>query len=129
MIADGEVPYRILIVEDVEETRDGMESLLKADGYRVDSARDEDDAVVKGTRARPDLVLVSLSGLVDSLIATGKRICERIQSRCTIPVVIFYGQTIPEGVEIEIDESLYLIRPDNFNQLRGFLGRLLSQLR
>jgi DNA-binding response OmpR family regulator len=128
MTADGEVPHTILIVEDVEETRDGIERLLKADGYRVDSARDEDDAVVKGTRARPDLVLVSLGGLVDGVIATSKRIRKRIESRCPIPVVIFCTQTIPEGVEIEIDSSLYLIRPDNFNQLRGFLGRLLSQL-
>jgi CheY-like chemotaxis protein len=28
----------ILVVEDVEETRDGIEKLLKADGYRVDPA-------------------------------------------------------------------------------------------
>jgi hypothetical protein len=84
---------------------------------------------VKGSRTRPDLVLVSLGGLVDNVIATGKRIRERIQLGSTIPIVIFCVQTIPEGVEIEIDESLFLIRPDNFNQLRGFLGRLLSQLR
>jgi len=30
----------ILVVEDVNETRDGIEKLLKADGYRVTLARD-----------------------------------------------------------------------------------------
>ena len=35
----------ILVVEDVHETRDGIEKLLKTDGYRVAVARDERDAV------------------------------------------------------------------------------------
>ena len=33
----------ILVVEDVHETRDGIEKLLKVDGYRVVLARDEID--------------------------------------------------------------------------------------
>ena len=35
----------ILVVEDVRETSDGIERLLKADGYRVALARDELDAI------------------------------------------------------------------------------------
>ena len=31
----------ILVVEDVNETRDGIEKLLMADGYRVTLARDD----------------------------------------------------------------------------------------
>lgn len=31
----------ILVVEDVHETRDGIEKLLKVDGYRVMVARDD----------------------------------------------------------------------------------------
>jgi CheY-like chemotaxis protein len=40
----------ILVVEDVEETRDGIEKLLEADGYRVDPAREEEDAIARATR-------------------------------------------------------------------------------
>jgi len=40
-------------VEDIEETRDGIEQLLTADGYRVDPARDEEDAVVRAKRTPP----------------------------------------------------------------------------
>ena len=40
----------ILVVEDVEESRDGIEKLLAADGYRVDPARQEEDAVAKTMR-------------------------------------------------------------------------------
>ena len=35
----------ILVVEDVRETSEGIERLLKADGYRVSLARDELDAI------------------------------------------------------------------------------------
>jgi DNA-binding response OmpR family regulator len=48
----------ILVVEDVHETRDGIEKLLKADGYRVALARDEPDAIESAQRDRPDLILV-----------------------------------------------------------------------
>jgi response regulator RpfG family c-di-GMP phosphodiesterase len=36
---------RILVVEDVQETRDAIEALLSRDGYRVEPARDETDAI------------------------------------------------------------------------------------
>ena len=46
----------ILVVEDVEETRDGIEDLLNADGYRPMPARHEEDAVERARRqtSRPD---------------------------------------------------------------------------
>ena len=53
----------ILVVEDVHETRDGIEKLLKVDGYRVVLARDELDGIESAQRQRPDLILVSLAGL------------------------------------------------------------------
>ena len=52
----------ILVLEDVEETRDGIEQLLNADGYRIDPARDEEDAVTRAMRERPCLILVSPGG-------------------------------------------------------------------
>jgi CheY-like chemotaxis protein len=54
----------ILVVEDVRETSDGIERLLKADGYRVALARDELDAIesVKLRRAR------SNTGELDGII-------------------------------------------------------------
>ena len=48
----------ILVVEDVHETRDGIEKLLNADGYRVALAKDEEDAAESAQRQRPDLILV-----------------------------------------------------------------------
>ena len=128
MTKDHDEAPLILVVEDVEETRDGIEKLLQADGYRVDPARDEEDAVVRARRARPNLLLVSLGGPVVDVVATVARIRERAQLSQAIPVVIFCIPTVAEGAEVEIDSNVYLTRPDNFDQLRALLHRLLNQL-
>src|ERR1041384_1036773 len=71
----------ILVVEDVHETRDGIEKLLKVDGYRVMLARDELDAIESAQRQRPDLILVSLAGLPGEVLGSGRRIRESAAAR------------------------------------------------
>jgi two-component system, OmpR family, response regulator MprA len=114
----------ILVVEDVEETRDGIEKLLKADGYRVDPARNEQDAVVRALRAPPDLILLSLSALPAELVAAAHRIRKRGALNGDVPIVIFCVESIDEGAEINVGAHVYLTRPDNFNQLRDLLRRI-----
>jgi CheY-like chemotaxis protein len=118
----------ILVVEDVEETRDGIEKLLIADGYRVDPTRDEDDAVMRADRTRPNLILLSLSRLAVDIIATGLRIRHHANLSEAIPVVIVCIQTIAEVAEVEVERNVHLIRSDNFDQLRSVLHRLHYQL-
>jgi hypothetical protein len=60
----------ILVVNDVEETRDGLEKLLHADGYRVDPARGEEDAVCTAKCHRPALILISLGGQQREVVAS-----------------------------------------------------------
>jgi DNA-binding response OmpR family regulator len=117
----------ILLLESEHETRDGIEKLLRADGYRVDAARDEDDAVARAKRASPDIILVSLGGLPDDAIAEALSIRERAELDQSIPVVIFSVQTVAEGAVEKIKGNVYLTRPDNFDQLRALFRRLLSQ--
>lgn len=118
----------ILVVEDVHETRDGIEKLLRADGYRVALARDEHDAIESAHRTRPDLILVSLAGLPGEVVLSARSIRQRAEVEEGVPVVVFCIEGIGEGEEVEIGENVYLTRPDNFNQLRGFIARLLSKL-
>jgi CheY-like chemotaxis protein len=117
----------ILVVEDVHETRDGIEKLLHADGYRVALARDEEDAAESAQRQRPDLILVSLGGLQSEVVVTARRIRERAGIG-NIPVVVFCMGDLSEGDEIAIGENMHITRPDNFNQLRRLLTRLLHQV-
>ena len=118
----------ILVLEDVNETRDGIEKLLKADGYRVALARDETDAIESAQRQRPDLILVSVAGLPHEVIATARRVRERSAVGEDVPVVLFCIADIAEGEEVAIGRNVYITRPDNFNQLRSLLSRLLSEI-
>ena len=43
-----------------------------------------------------------------------------------VPVVVFCAQDIPEGEEVAIGGNVYLTNPDNFNQLRSLVARLLQ---
>ena len=118
----------ILVVEDVRETREGIEKLLLVDGYRVASARDEQDGIESARLQRPDLILVSLAGIPREVILSARRIRESAAIEEDVPVVVFCVDEIAEGDEIAIGENVYVTRPDNFNQLRSLLARLLDRI-
>ncbi|HEY6248084.1 MAG TPA: response regulator [Pyrinomonadaceae bacterium] len=126
--ANGANPI-ILVVEDVHETRDGIEKLLKADGYRISLARDESEAIENAQQKSPDLILVSLAGSPNEIIMTAKRIREAADQGPQVPVVIFCLEGIDEGEEVAIEQNVHLTCPDNFNQLRGLLIRVLRDLK
>ena len=115
----------ILVVEDVQETREGIERLLMVDGYRVTLARDEHDGIESARQQRPDLILVSLAGLPRDVILSARRIRESAAIGEDVPVVVFCVDEIAEGDEVAIGKNIHIARPDNFNQLRSLLARLL----
>ena len=113
----------ILVVEDVYETRAGIDTLLKANGYRVALASTE---AISSTRPeRPDLILVSGSALPDNILVKVDRIRKEAGVGDEVPVVVFCAQDIPEGEEVAIGGNVYLTNPDNFNQLRSLVARVL----
>lgn len=128
MHKEMDVRSTILVVEDIEETRDGIEKLLEVDGYCVEAARDEQDAVESARRKRPDLILVSLGESLHSVIVTARQIRERVVLGEDVPVVVFCVLEIGEGDEVAIGQNIYLTRPDNFDQLRNLLARLLHKI-
>ena len=118
----------ILVVEDVRETREGIEKLLLVNGYRIALARDEQDGIESARRQRPDLILVSLAGLPREVIGSARRIREEAAIGEDVPVVVFCIDEIAQGDEVAIGENVYVTRPDNFNQLRTLLARLLHTI-
>lgn len=126
MTKDNETEALILVVEDVHETRYGMEKLLIADGYRVSLARDEVDAIENVQQKCPDLILVGLPSSPNEVVLAAKRIRQGVDAGEQVPVVIFCVDGIGEGDEIAIGQNIHLTLPDNFNQLRGLLSRLLT---
>lgn len=118
----------ILVVEDVQETREGIERLLNVDGYRVALARDEQDGIESARRQRPDLILVSLAGVPRQVVVSARRIRENAAIGEDVPVVVFCVDEVAEGDEVAIGENVHVTRPDNFNQLRSLLARLLHRI-
>jgi len=70
---------------------------------------------------------VSLCGPETRVVAIAHRVRERSRLSQEVPIIIFCVATLPEGTEIEIGMNVYAIRPDNFNDLRTLLARLLRQ--
>ena len=115
----------ILVVENVYETRAGIDTLLKADGYRVALASAEPEAINIARLERPDLILVSGSALPDNVLVKARHVRKEAGVDDEIPVVVFCAQDISEGEEVAIGGNVYLTNPDNFNQLRSLVARLL----
>jgi CheY-like chemotaxis protein len=116
----------ILVVDDIEETLDGIKELLTSDGYRVYAARDERDAAEKARLNSPDLMLVSLDGEVADIVVAAKRIRSLAGLKDELPIIIFCVGELKEGYEVSVEPNIYLAHPDNFNQLRDFISRLLD---
>ena len=117
--------WLILVVEDVYETRAGIDTLLKANGYRVALASGGREAINSTAPERPDLILVSGSGLPTNVLVKVDRMRKEAAVDDEVPVVVFCAQDIPEGEEVAIGGNVYLTNPDNFNQLRSLVARLL----
>jgi CheY-like chemotaxis protein len=127
MTMENDAPPIILVVEDVHETRDGIETLLTADGYTVASARDVREAIESARRTGPDLILVSLAGSPREVIFNALSIRQRADIRERVAVVVFCAEGVDEGDEVAIGKNVHLTHPDNFNQLRGLIARLLTE--
>lgn len=115
----------ILVLDDIEETRHLIEKMLKGNGCCVNLARDEEDAISRARSQSPDLMLMTLGLDLEQLLAIAHRIRQEAAFSQDVAIIIFCVPTIPEGAEIEIKQNVYVTRPDNFNQLRGLLHRLL----
>src|SRR4030095_11874044 len=76
---------------------------------------------------RPDLILMSGSALPDNVLVKVRRVRKETGVDDEIPVVVFCTQDISEGEEVAIGGNVYLTNPDNFNQLRSLIARLLLE--
>ena len=116
----------ILVIADDEELREGLEAILRSDGYRVCSAKKEQDGIDAGMHCRPALILVSLNQPVHEVTAVACRIRAGAGLDQTVPVVMFCIVTLAYGEQLALGENVYATRLDNFDQLRRLLSCLLS---
>ena len=129
---EGQNRRTILLVEEDDETRRVLKANLQTDGYRVLLALDEEDAFdrVSGGGAQADLVLINLVGKApEAVLAVGRRIRAHAKYDGHTPLVVLaekYGKDL-EGTDVNVSGNDWITYPEDHDQLRNLLARLLNQ--
>jgi DNA-binding response OmpR family regulator len=120
----------IFLLEEDDDTRRALVGNLRADGYRVIVALDEEDALerVGGGGARADLLLVNLVGKsVEQALDVGRRVREHARYDGHTPLVVMpekYGKDV-EGTEVNVEGNDWIFYlGEEPHQLRNLLARL-----
>ncbi len=83
----------ILVVEDFQDAREMYAEYLEFSGYRVEQARDGEEALKKANRLQPSIILMDLSlPKIDGWEAT--RRLKRDEATRQIPVVALTGHAL-----------------------------------
>jgi CheY-like chemotaxis protein len=107
---------RILVVEDDDEMRELLVSLLTDAGYKVASARDGEVALIQIEARQPDLILLDM--VMPGM--TGWAFLRRLIDRgLDVPVVVVSGQyAAPKPLgELSSRVAAYIEKPFDLNQL------------
>jgi CheY-like chemotaxis protein len=119
----------ILLVDDVDECRTMIKQGLERCGYRVRTAYDEQDAIERAGCVHPDIILLEM-GRVSPLqtLDMGCRIRSDAKVGDRVKIVVYADradETVSEGGEVTLGPNEYVILPEDDEQLKRFLGRLI----
>lgn len=117
----------VLIVEDVDDTREVMRLALEERGYRVLEAENGEQAVEVALAEHPDVILMDLSlPVLDGLEAT-----ERIRQHKDFSTTPIVAVTAHQETDLRADAqasgfTAYVTKPIDFNWLNDLLKDLLA---
>jgi two-component system phosphate regulon response regulator PhoB len=121
------VPERathILVVDDEEQIRRALKSILSTRGYTLDMAATGEDALIKAIDSPPDLVVLDLM-LPDR---SGIEVCRELRTWMTAPILILSVRSNEADKITALDEGAddYLTKPFSPKEL---LARIRAVLR
>jgi len=117
----------VLVVEDVDDTRELMRLALEERGYRVLEAENGEQAVEVALAEHPDVILMDLSlPVLDGLEATER--IRRHKEFSTTPIV---AVTAHQETDLRADAqasgfTAYVTKPIDFNWLNELLTELVA---
>jgi DNA-binding response OmpR family regulator len=115
---------RLLVVDDDERILETMRLALEEEGYRVDVARDAEEALERIRAAPPDLLLldVMLPG------RDGFELCREIRKTSNLPIILLTAKTDTVDVVVGLESGAddYVTKPF---EVRVLLARMRSLLR
>ena len=122
----------IFLVEEDDETRRPLVLNLRADGYHVIVALDEEDALerVGGGHMPADMVLVNLVGKsTEEALDIGRRVRAHAKYDGHTPLVVMaerYGEDL-EGTDVNAGGNDWITYPEDAEQLRRLIDRLIEE--
>jgi CheY-like chemotaxis protein len=126
MDSEGEVA-RVLLVEDTEDNRQMMRSLLEMSGFRVFEAINGREAVEVARRVKPQIILMDLSlPYVDGIAAT--RQIRRLPDLKTVPIVAVSAHDSADfhGMALDAGCNAYVTKPVHYAELEELVNTLLA---
>jgi two-component system response regulator RegX3 len=115
---------RILVVEDEESFREGLQYMLSREGFEVVLASDGAQGITEFDKTAPDLVL--LDWMLPEF--SGIEVCKYIRTKSSIPVIMLTAKDteVDKVVGLELGADDYVTKPFSTAEL---LARIRAVLR
>ncbi|MCX6372276.1 MAG: response regulator transcription factor [Actinobacteria bacterium] len=120
-----ERPTRILVVDDEEQIRRALKSILSTRGYTLEMATTGGEALIKAIDAPPDLVILDLA-LPDR---SGIEVCRELRTWSSAPILILSVRANEADKIVALDEGAddYLTKPFSAGELLARIRALLRR--
>jgi two-component system KDP operon response regulator KdpE len=120
-----ERPTRVLVVDDEEQIRRALRSILSTRGYALAMAATAEEALLKAIDAPPDLVILDLA-LPDR---SGIEVCRELRTWMTAPILILSVRANEADKIQALDEGAddYLTKPFSAGELLARIRALLRR--
>ncbi|MEI7442707.1 MAG: response regulator transcription factor [Actinomycetes bacterium] len=115
---------RILVVEDEESFREGLQYMLSREGFEVVLASDGAQGITEFDKSAPDLVL--LDWMLPEF--SGIEVCKYIRTKSSVPVIMLTAKDteVDKVVGLELGADDYVTKPFSTAEL---LARIRAVLR
>ena len=120
-----ERPVHVLVVDDEEQIRRALRSILRTRNYLVNLAETGHEALIKAIDEPPDLVILDLA-LPDM---SGIEVCRELRSWTSVPILVLSVRSADTDKIAALDEGAddYLTKPFSAGELLARVRALLRR--
>jgi DNA-binding NarL/FixJ family response regulator len=110
------VSMRVLVVDDQDDFRMGLRSILEAEGFEVADAANAEDALARVIRCAPDVVLMDLHIPGISGIDATQRLLRQAPQIAVVVLSMYEGEELI-GLALEAGASSYLLKDASLEEI------------
>jgi len=115
----------ILVVDDEPTLRETLAEVLEADGFRVVTAADGPEALVRFRAEQPDLIVLDL--MLPGL--SGIEVCRIVRAESDVPILMLTAKSseVDKVVGLELGADDYVTKPFSLRELSARIRALLRR--